>query len=203
MVQVLAVLFCLGGHDFPHISRHIMHDRSLENYPESYDAPLRILRLEANCGVIAAWSAFKYFRKRVAAARLIQCCRHSNQGVSTIAMALALHELGLSVAFYTDPDLSQTQMEKRCYQTAQAVGLAILPALELETLLTRINKNHLAIVLYNENRGAHFSPLLGVKGGKMRLPYASGNEKEMDKAGFIENWDVPEICRQCLIVSRN
>ena len=203
MVQVLAVLFCLVGHNFPHLSRHIMQDRSLEHYPESYAAPLRILRLEANCGLIAAWSAFKYFRKRVAAARLIQCCRHSNQGISTIAMALALHELGLSVAFYTDPDPLQTRMEKRCYQTARSVGLAILPALKLETLLVRVDKNHLAIVLYNENRGAHSSPLLGVKDGKLWLPYASGNEAEMDEAGFIENWDVPEICRQCLIVSRN
>lgn len=173
----------------------------VKKYPEEYDAPIQVLRLEGGCGVIAAWSVFKYFHRRVSSTQLIKACHYTKtHGVFTVAMAIAIQELGLSVSFYTDPDPSPKPIEKRCYKIAESRGLAIMPAIELDTVIERVDTEHIAIVLYKEKGGAHFSPLLGVKDNKLLLPYSSSDDVKKEK--FIEAWNDPEICRQCIIAAR-
>ena len=174
----------------------------IKNYPCESDAPLKVLQLEGGCGVIAAWSVMKHFHKRVSSQQLIELCRYTeSDGVFTIAMAVALHQLGLSVAFHTDVDLSPKPVELECYKIFESLGQSVLPGVELSSLIEKIDAEHIAIVLYKEDDdGGHFSPLLGAKGEKLLLPYSIS--EGLTKPSFIKRWDDPEICRQCVIVSR-
>lgn len=173
----------------------------ITKYPNLYDAPTSLLLLGGNCGLITTWSVCKYFHKRVSSSEIVKLCRYSNrQGVYTITMAVALHKLGLTVSFHTDPDPAPRSIERQSYKAAESLGLSVLPAINLNALITEINVDKIAIVLYQEEEGAHFSPLLGIKKDRLILPYS--NMAEMKRDDFTDRWDIPDICRQCILVSR-
>lgn len=175
--------------------------KMIVSFPSSSDAPLELLLLDGNCGPVTLWGVLKYFKKRASTTQIIEACRHTKKyGAFTIGLAVALHDSGLSVRFYSDPDPNPPFIEARFYRMAVQKDIQIERAISLSSLLSRIDKENIGVVFYNtvENRG-HFSPLLGVKDGELVLPYS--NEGFIASKKFLKLWKAPEIFRQCLIVS--
>lgn len=171
------------------------------SFPNHFDAPNKLLQLESNCGLITAWCILKYFKKRTSSEKLIKLCRYTKKhGTFTIALAVALKKHGLNVTFFSDTDPKPHLIENQSYRIAKNIGVNIQPAIRLELLLESININKIAAVLYNtaENYG-HLTPLLGINGNNLILPYS--DEGFMLKQEFLVRWNEPEIYRQSLIVS--
>lgn len=164
-----------------------------------WEAPEAIRYLDANCGPTAAWGVLRYFRKRVAAHRLIKACRHTKRhGTFSIALAIALKEHGLDVQFYSEPDPNPTAIEKRCYRRAEEIGIQFAGAVALDTILDAVNSASVPIILFNtENDVAHLSPIAGIEDGLVSLPYT--DEGRMAKQELEARWTASEIYRQCVV----
>ena len=173
----------------------------IENFPDYWSAPNKLLQIDGCCGLITAWGTLKHFKKRVSSENLIKSCRYTRKhGTFTIALAIALCEQGLSVKFFSEPDLKPNAIEKRCYVVAQKIGVEVNNAISLEALLKQISPNQIAIVLYNtDSNYAHLTPLLGEKKDEIILPYADYGL--MPKQEFLKRWNESEILKQCLLVS--
>jgi hypothetical protein len=173
----------------------------ITNFPKCGDAPLSLLLLDGNCGPVTVWATLRYFRKRASSDKIIKACRYTKKhGTFAIAMALALREFGLAVAFYTETDPNPHPIEKRCYRLAARAGVSINQAIDLQLVCSQISRQRLPIVLYDTPEGdGHFSPLLGQIGRKLILPFDC--EHAIAVKDFRERWNAPGIFRQCLIVS--
>lgn len=173
----------------------------VKNFPEYWSAPSKLLSLQNNCGVMAAWGVLRHFGKRVSSDRLIESCCHSRtKGVFAIVLAVAIREYGLSVSFHTAPDPAPHRLEKRYYRIAEDLGIPIERPISLPRLLALTGDSLVPIVLYNEENSAHFSPLLGQEAGRLNLPYST--ESVVSNAKFLRNWNAPEIYRQAIVVSK-
>ena len=171
------------------------------SFPKYFDAPLKLLQLESNCGLITAWSILKYFKKKTSAAKIIELCRHTKKhGTFTIALSVALKQHGLNVSFFSEFDPKPHLIEKRCYSIAKKIGVDIHQSIDLEILLSKINSENIAVVLYNtpEDNG-HLSPLLGKDDDNLVLPFSENGY--LPRQEFLDCWNSPEIYRQCLIAS--
>jgi hypothetical protein len=157
--------------------------------------------LDGCCGPITAWGVLKYFGKHVSSARLVDACRYTKKhGTFLIALAVALRKFGLTVSFYSERDPNPTLIERRCLLIAEQTGIHIERAISLNMLLDKISPRHIPVVLYNTPEGnGHISPLLGVEGRSLMLPYAE--EELMPKRVFLKRWNEPEIYKQCLVAS--
>jgi hypothetical protein len=171
------------------------------NFPEWWEAPRQLIRIEGHCGLLAGWMVLRYFGKRVSAANLIEGCMYTERhGVFTVALATALKEHGLGVSFHSDPDERIGGFERRCYAKARRVGIVAKPALELPALITARKRGAIPIVFYNtESNNGHFSPLLGARNGYLRLPLAESGK--MTESDFVSRWSEPEVLRQCVIAN--
>src|SRR5690349_3019863 len=130
--------------------------------PAPGEAPMALYGLTGNCGPMSVWQMLRRFGKRVGVARIVRACRHTERdGCYTIALALALHEFGLRVAFHTDPDPDIEPREALCYATARRLGIPIGPALELAELRRLVRRRPAIVYLAGTNGGGHFSPLVG------------------------------------------
>lgn len=174
----------------------MVHDR---NFPQWWQAPKELIELDGHCGILAAWSVLAFFGKPIAVPKLIKACRHTKRhGIFAVALGAGLKELGLEVAFHTDPDKSICGFENRCYSRARQMGLEPEPAVNLSTLLRERRCGRVPIVLFNTDSGSgHFSPLLGMRKGNLRLPLAEGGE--MTTRQFLRRWSAEGILRQCII----
>ena len=107
--------------------------------PDWSQAPPALLAMDGHCGLLAAWQVLSHFGRRVPASRIVSACGYTKRyGVFTIGLAAGLVELGLDVAFHSEPDSRIRATEKRCYSRARALGISIEGALSLEqVLLTR------------------------------------------------------------------
>lgn len=171
------------------------------DFPSYWDAPSKLLTLDGCCGLVTAWGVLRYFGKRVSSARLVDSCRYTKKhGTFLIALAVALREFGMTVSFYSERDPNPNFIERRCLLIAEQVGIRIECAIGLNSLLDIISSRHIPVVLYNTPEGnGHISPLLGVDGQSLMLPYAE--EELMPKRVFLKRWSEPEIYMQCLVAS--
>jgi hypothetical protein len=171
-------------------------------FPEWSEAPQEILALDGYCGLLAAWSVLRYFRKRVSVPKLVKACRHTKlHGVFTLCLAVGLKEHGLCVSFHSDPDNGIAAFEGRCYARARRMGVNLEPALDLSALLGERRRGRIPIVFFNTSSDVgHFSPLLGVRNGVLRLPLAEGGAMRIDD--FVARRYDPEILRQSIVVGR-
>ncbi len=156
--------------------------------PHWSEALAELLAKEGHCGLLAAWTVLPYFRKRTAAARLVEACRYTKRhGVFTVCLAAALREHGLRVSFHSDPDPDAGALERRCYARACRLGIAVGPAIGLAELLRERRRGRLPIVFFNlPSNVGHFSPLLGVRLGALRLPLVDGGTMRVPE--FLARW---------------
>ena len=137
---------------------YVMRRRELSDFPSWTDAPLALLTRDGHCGLLAAWVVLRHFRKRTSSAQLIKDVAHSNKhGAFTIGIAHALAKAGLRVRFHTDLDPDPKPIERRLYRMAERQGAAILPAVEVSTLLASVRAGSIPVVFYNVDDGSgHF-----------------------------------------------
>lgn len=171
-------------------------------FPDFWDAPQELLAMEGHCGLLAAWAVLRHFGKRISVPKLITACGYTKRhGVFTVGLAAGLKEHGLRVSFHSDPDAHVGGFEKRCYARAHRLGVLSGPALDLPTIFRERKRGRIPIVFYNTpSNVGHFSPLLGIQDGELRLPLADGGK--MSQVDFLDGWTEPEILRQCVITSR-
>ena len=171
------------------------------SFPTYFDAPLKLLQMESNCGLVTAWAILKYFRKRTSSAKLIELCRHTKKhGTFTIALAVALRQHGLKVSFFSEHDPNPNAIEKRCYRVAEKIGVDVQQAVSLDSLLLKISSRSLAVVLYDTPEGnGHLTPLLGIDENNLILPFS--DEGSMSSQEFLTRWNKPEIYCQSLVAS--
>jgi hypothetical protein len=174
----------------------------IEDFPTILEVPQKIFHIDGNCGPIAAWAALHYFKKRVSQSRIISACHYTKKhGVFTIWLAVALHEFGLAVRFFSDPDLNPKAIEKKGYRVARKYGIEVEPAICPSELLKSIDRETIAIVFYiTDMDQGHFSPLIGTRRGKLVLPYSENGV--MSEEEFTKRSSAPDILRQCVLVSR-
>lgn len=165
--------------------------------PAPGEAPKALYALPGNCGPMSVWQVLRRFGRRVGAGRIVRACRHERDGCHTIALALALREFGLRVAFHTDPDPAIEPREAECYDEARRLGIPISPALELAEL-RRLVRRRPAIVFLAGTDGGHFSPLVGFRRGRAVLPYTE--DMGLPVAEFEARWSGPGYPRQCMLV---
>jgi hypothetical protein len=117
---------------------------------------------------------------------LVKACGYTKRhGVFTVGLAAGLKEQGLCVSFHSDPDKHIGVFEKRCYARAPRFGVRAAPALDLSTVLRARYRGCIPIVFFNTpSNVGHFSPLLGILDGELRLPLAEGGK--MSKGDFLE-----------------
>jgi hypothetical protein len=170
-------------------------------FPGYIDAPVGLYAIDGNCGLLAAWGVLTYFRRRTSVRKLIKSCRYTKaHGVFTIALALALRDRGLTVVFHSEPDPAPKPIERICYARARAVGLPVKPAIGVLALVHQMDRQHVGIVFYNTSDDiGHFSPLLGLRSGNLRLPYSRAGS--MSVREFSKRWREGGILRQCIIVA--
>lgn len=168
--------------------------------PPLGEAPMFLHALPANCGPMSVWQVLRRFGRRVGVARIVRACRHTQRdGCYGIALALALHEFGLRVAFHTDPDPAIEPREAECYATARRLGIPISPALELTELRRLVRRRPVIVYLAGTDGSGHFSPLIGFRRGRAILPYTENTELPVDE--FASRWSGPGYPRQCMLVS--
>lgn len=168
-------------------------------FPDWWEAPDELFRIDGHCGLVAAWTVLRYFGKRVSVPNLIGACRYTKRhGVFSVSLAAALKTQGLSVSFHSEPDSAIGGYERRCYAYARRVGVVVEPALELAEVLRQRSRGKIPIVLFNTPANVgHFSPLLGGRNGIISLPLADGDK--MPESTFVARWSDPDILRQCVI----
>jgi hypothetical protein len=168
-------------------------------FPQWEQVPSELIEMDGPCGLVAAWSVLNYFGKSVLVPKLVQACGHTKRhGVFTVALATGLKEFGLQVAFHTDLDDHIGGFEKRWYARARRVGLVVEPPVDLSFLLRQRRLGRIPIVFFNTDSDVgHFSPLLGVRNGELRLPMAEGGSMRIDD--FLAKWSAEGIHRQCAI----
>ena len=145
-------------------------------FPDWGEAPKELLEIDGHCGLLAAWTVLRYFGKSTKVPKLVKTCRYTKRyGVFTVSLATCLLEHGLYVSFHSDPDSDIGEFERRGYVHARRLGLQMGSALDLPTLLRERRRGRVPIVIYSTPYDAgHFSPLLSLHSGVLRLPLANG-----------------------------
>jgi hypothetical protein len=114
-------------------------------------------------------------------------------------LATCLKEHGLEVSFHSDLDNDIGEFERRGYVHASRLGLRTEPALEMPALIRERKRGNVPIVFYNTSSNlGHFSPLLALVRGVLRLPLAEDGKMPLNE--FLDRWSAPEILRQSIIV---
>ena len=172
--------------------------RSLPCYS---NAPLALLGTDGHCGLLAAWVVLRHFQKRVSSDKLIKQCAYTRRyGVFTIGLACALAEAGLRVTFHTDVDPDPKPFERRQYARARRLGVPILPAADIPTLLEASRRGDLPVVFYDSSDGVgHFSPLIGMRRRTLLLPH--DQHRSLRISEFQRAWNAPGIFRQSVVAS--
>jgi hypothetical protein len=113
-------------------------------------------------------------------------------------LASCLKEHGLDVSFHSDPDDDIGGFERRGYAHARHIGLDMGLAMDLPSLLRERKRGRVPIVLFNTSDDlGHFSPLLALRQGILRLPLAE--DGKMPLSEFLVRWSAPRILRQSIV----
>jgi hypothetical protein len=170
------------------------------SFPDLHEIPAALFAIDGNCGPISAWMALRYFRKRVAASRLVKLCRHTKKyGTFTISIAVALKQCGLSPVFHTEEDSEKKRIEISSYKAASQLGIPIRPALSLEELRELVLSGAFVIVFFDTIGGnGHLSPVASI--GEQKISFHYSNEASLLLETFQARWSAPEICRQAIVI---
>jgi hypothetical protein len=168
-------------------------------FPEWWEAPEELFEIDGHCGLVAAWLVLRYFGRPTDVSKLVKTCRYTKRhGVFTVSLATCLKEHGLQVSFHSDPDNDIGEFERRGYVHARRLGLHVEPALEVPVLIRERKRGNVPIVFYNTSSNlGHFSPLIALRRGVLRLPLAE--DGKMPLSEFLDRWSAPEILRQSII----
>jgi hypothetical protein len=168
-------------------------------FPELWEVPKELYEIEGHCGLATAWLVLRYFGKSTDVPKLVKTSRHTKRhGVFTVCLAACLKEHGLQVSFHSDPDNDIGEFERRGYVHARRLGLHVEPALEVPVLIRERKRGNVPVVFYNTSSNlGHFSPLLALGHGVLRLPLAE--DGKMPLSEFLDRWSAPEILRQSII----
>ena len=166
--------------------------------PSLWSAPATLLGLDGHCGLLTAWVALRHFHRRTSSAKLVRACGYScEDGIFSVALACALHDHGLEVTFYTDPDLAMQPAEQPFYSRASSLGILVQPAAALDVLIAQVAAGRLPIVLYyTPEGGTHFSILTGSSPDAVQFH----DEGELSRQTFEQGWNTPDTLRQTVIV---
>ena len=116
-------------------------------FPDWWEAPDELFRIDGHCGLVAAWVVLRYFGKRVSVPNLVEACRYTKRhGVFAVSLAAALKTQGLSVSFHSERDAQIGGFERRCYAYARRLGIVAEAPLELSEVLRRRKHGNIPIV---------------------------------------------------------
>jgi hypothetical protein len=60
-------------------------------FPNWWEAPDELFRIDGHCGLVAAWAVLRYFGKRISVPKLVEACRYRKlHGVFAVSLAAAL-----------------------------------------------------------------------------------------------------------------
>lgn len=172
-------------------------------FPTILEVPHRLEQLDGNCGVVAVWMVLEYFGIKHRVDDLIHQCHHTDEyGTFTAGLALALHDYGLHVQLHTEPDDDMKPLEQSLYEEARNRNIVVAPAISLDKLLALLSRSCKSIVFFDTDDGCgHFSPLSGVRGKNLLLPYTENGS--LPRETFVHRWNAPEILQQCVVVSKD
>lgn len=171
-------------------------------FPDYLDAPASLLATDGHCGLLAAWTVLRFFGKRTSADKLRLACRFTERdGVFAIGLAVALREHGLGVSFHTEDDPAPRAVERRLYGRARRLKVAIHPPLSLAAVIAVVSDDCLPVVLYQDKDDPHFSPVLGLRRGRVLLPLAESGSVSARALRVARR--EPGILQQTLLVRRD
>ena len=122
------------------------------------EMPEELANLEANGGLFAVWMLLQHLGIDADIQQLVDVCGYdSENGTTTIGLAVGLKKFGFNVQFYTDHDPDLQESEKLSYQEAEQLDLPILPALNYQQIQQAFDQNKFLIVYYDtlEDVGNH------------------------------------------------
>lgn len=165
----------------------------------SLELPEDLLNLPANAGVFAIWMLFHHYAIDLNTADLAKLAQHDHEaGCCSIALAVAIEQLGLAVTFHTDPDPEPRAVEILAYRQAAERKIAIEPALSYAQLQELYQQGYFLIVYYDNADGV----------GHHSLVYAIDHEEisffdcfeAMPATDFEHQRQVDGICRQVIVI---
>lgn len=131
------------------------------DFPMVFQAPRSLLALDKPCGPLSFWGYLGTLENQpLVTQRLIEACGYGRkQGTFTIALAVALHEHGVLVEFFTESDPRPEPIKTWYYGRATELGISIKEPPELNTILSFIHADCVPILFYNTDGGRHWPPL--------------------------------------------
>ena len=116
--------------------------------------PQELMDLEANGGIFAIWKLFQHYGIDLVIEDLVKLCGHSaEEGTYGIALAVALHKLGLDVTFYTEHDPEPQPTEVKFYREASKFNIEVKEVLSYNGILDAVNAGQFVIVYYDTLEG--------------------------------------------------
>jgi hypothetical protein len=167
--------------------------------PRNFIVPSTIKKLDGNCGPLIAWSVLSHFKKRVKATDIIESCAYvPGAGTHSIGIAVCLRLQGLEIAYHANKDPNPEPDELPLFAKAKALGIPVLPALTLDSLLEQVILGHVPIVCYKTKGSGHFAAITGIEGNKLTLHF--GVRYRMTRQTFLKNWRAPGFNATCVLV---
>ena len=166
------------------------------------EMPEELANLEANGGLFAVWMLLQHLGIDADIQQLVDVCGYdSENGTTTIGLAVGLKKFGFKVQFYTEHDPDLQESEKFSYQEAEQLGLPILPALSYEQIQQAFEQNKFVIVYYDtlEDVGNH-SLVYDVNEDEICF---FDSFEAMPALVFEQQRQVEGICRQVIVVEVN
>ena len=166
------------------------------------EMPEELANLEANGGIFAVWMLLQHLGIDADIQQLVDVCGYdSENGTTTIGLAVGLKKFGYHVQFYTDHDPDLQESEKLSYQEAEQLDLPILPALNYEQIQQAFEQNKFVIVYYDtlEEVGNH-SLVYDVNADEICF---FDSFDAMPASVFEQQRRVDGICRQVIVVEEN
>ncbi|KAA8734845.1 peptidase C39 [Acinetobacter qingfengensis] len=163
------------------------------------DIPEALVNLPANCGVFAVWMVLHHHGMNMAITEIAKQCQHDSQdGTFTIALAVALKNLGFGVSFYTDDDPDIGVMERKIYHQAKQLNIPVAAALSYQQIQNEIAQGKLVIAYYDTLDGE----------GNQSLIYAIDDQQvyffdsfePMSVELFVQQRKADGICQQVIVI---
>lgn len=162
--------------------------------------PESIESLDGNCGVASVWLVCHHANLVVEPQSLIQLCGHDTEvGTFTIALAVALNELGLPVSFHSDADPAINDAEIGYYERAKLHGIPLCSAQGICDIAKSLADGKQVISFFDAADGeGHFSPIEAIDQCDVR--FECSNEPALSHQEFDARRRAAGICRQTIVI---
>ncbi len=162
--------------------------------------PKSIKSLDGNCGVASVWLVCYHAHLVVDPQALIQLCgHHAEVGTFTIALAVALNELGLPASFHSDADPAIDNAELAYYERAKLRGIPLCPAQSIGDIAKSLRDGKQVVSFFDAADGeGHFSPIEAIDQCDVRFEYS--NEPALSHQEFDARRRAAGICRQTIVI---